>query len=113
MSQIELAEKIGLSFQQIQKYEKGATRMPVLRLQQISEALGVPISTFFEENDQIIKVSGPPVKYGPETAPPFPDRFPDRTETAILKLLHQIRNRKVKEGLLKQLQGIVEIEKGK
>jgi len=48
MSQIELAEKLGLSFQQVQKYEKGVTRISVFRLQQISEALGVPISFFLK-----------------------------------------------------------------
>ena len=57
LSQIELAERIGISFQQIQKYEKGATRISVARLQQISEALGVNITLFFEEEQRPLKVS--------------------------------------------------------
>ena len=44
LSQIALAERIGISFQQIQKYEKGASKISVVRLQQISEALHINIS---------------------------------------------------------------------
>jgi transcriptional regulator with XRE-family HTH domain len=42
LSQTELAEAAGISFQQIQKYEKGTNRVGASRLQQFSEALGVP-----------------------------------------------------------------------
>ena len=112
MSQIELAEKIGLSFQQIQKYEKGVTRMSVLRLLQISEALGVHISTFFKEDNRILKVSSPTAEYGQEENPDQPFHFLDKEEAILLKLFRRIRNKKVKEGILKQLQGILELEKG-
>jgi transcriptional regulator with XRE-family HTH domain len=48
LSQTELADAAGITFQQIQKYEKGANRVGVGRLMQFSEALGVPPSYFFE-----------------------------------------------------------------
>src|SRR5580704_6362848 len=48
LSQTELADAAGISFQQIQKYEKGTNRVGAGRLQQFSEALGVPPSYFFE-----------------------------------------------------------------
>jgi transcriptional regulator with XRE-family HTH domain len=48
MSQSALAESIGLTFQQVQKYEKGTNRVGAGRLRQISLALGVPISFFYE-----------------------------------------------------------------
>ena len=48
LSQTELADAAGITFQQIQKYEKGANRVGASRLQQFSEALGVPPSYFFE-----------------------------------------------------------------
>jgi transcriptional regulator with XRE-family HTH domain len=48
LSQTELADAAGISFQQIQKYEKGTNRVGASRLQQFSEALGVPPSYFFE-----------------------------------------------------------------
>src|SRR5580704_7698343 len=50
MSQTELAEKIGISFQQVQKYEKGANRVGAGRLNRIAEALGIPVAAFFEAN---------------------------------------------------------------
>jgi transcriptional regulator with XRE-family HTH domain len=48
LSQTELADAAGITFQQIQKYEKGVNRVGASRLQQFSEALGVPPSYFFE-----------------------------------------------------------------
>ncbi len=48
MSQEELGEHVGLTFQQIQKYEKGMDRITASRLWQFSLILGQPISWFFE-----------------------------------------------------------------
>ena len=48
LSQTELADGIGVTFQQVQKYEKGRNRIGAGRLERISEKLGVPISFFFD-----------------------------------------------------------------
>jgi len=48
MSQEKLGEALGLTFQQVQKYEKGTNRIGASRLQEISETLKVPPSFFFE-----------------------------------------------------------------
>jgi transcriptional regulator with XRE-family HTH domain len=48
MSQSEVADAVGITFQQIQKYERGANRVGASRLQQMSEALGVTPFYFFE-----------------------------------------------------------------
>jgi transcriptional regulator with XRE-family HTH domain len=48
MSQEKLATGLGLTFQQVQKYEKGANRMGSSRLQQAADALGVAAAFFFE-----------------------------------------------------------------
>jgi len=48
MSQTELGNAIGLTFQQVQKYEKGTNRIGAGRLHEISRILQVPISFFFE-----------------------------------------------------------------
>jgi transcriptional regulator with XRE-family HTH domain len=48
LSQNDLADRIGLSFQQVQKYEKGMNRVGAGRLQQIAHILQVPASFFFE-----------------------------------------------------------------
>lgn len=49
MSQEKLGEEIGLTFQQIQKYEKGSNRISASRLYQISRILNVPVQFFFED----------------------------------------------------------------
>ena len=49
MSQEKLGESLGLTFQQVQKYEKGTNRIGASRLQQISQILQVPVSFFFED----------------------------------------------------------------
>ena len=45
ISQAELGDKLGVSFQQVQKYEKGVNRVGAARLQQIATALDVPVGT--------------------------------------------------------------------
>jgi transcriptional regulator with XRE-family HTH domain len=49
MSQEKLGEHLGITFQQIQKYEKGTNRVGASRLQAIAAILGVPVSFFFED----------------------------------------------------------------
>lgn len=49
MSQKRLAEEIGVSFQQLQKYENGSNRISASRLQQMSRILGVLVAYFFED----------------------------------------------------------------
>jgi len=51
MTQQQLADKVGIKFQQIQKYETGMNRVSASRLWDISEALSVPVSFFFEGLD--------------------------------------------------------------
>lgn len=50
MSQTRLAEALGITFQQVQKYEKGINRVGASRLSRIAEVLGVSISFFFEDS---------------------------------------------------------------
>lgn len=49
ISQTRLAEALGITFQQVQKYEKGTNRVGSSRLQAIANVFGVPVSSFFEE----------------------------------------------------------------
>jgi transcriptional regulator with XRE-family HTH domain len=48
MSQTALGKAVGITFQQVQKYEKGVNRVSASRLQQFAKILGVPITFFFE-----------------------------------------------------------------
>ncbi len=50
ISQARLAEKIGVSYQQVQKYESGKSKLKIDRLQQIADAFQVPILAFLDIN---------------------------------------------------------------
>ena len=52
LSQSQLAEALGISFQQVQKYEAGKNRIGAGRLQAIADRLGVSVATFFEDATQ-------------------------------------------------------------
>jgi transcriptional regulator with XRE-family HTH domain len=52
MTQQQLADRVGIKFQQIQKYETGMNRVSASRLWDIAEALTVPVSFFFEGLDE-------------------------------------------------------------
>lgn len=53
MSQSALAEGLGITFQQVQKYEKGTNRVGSSRLQAIANILGVPVAFFFEQGPDV------------------------------------------------------------
>jgi transcriptional regulator with XRE-family HTH domain len=57
LSQTELATAVGVTFQQVQKYEKGKNRISASRLQQMSKVLKVPIVFFFEHQRKNGKAS--------------------------------------------------------
>ena len=56
LSQTELAERIGVTFQQVQKYEKGMNRVGAGRLTQIARVLNVPVGSFFDGREAIEQV---------------------------------------------------------
>ena len=56
-TQERLAEQIGVSVQQIQNYESGANKMNTDRLQQLANALDVPVQSFFSESDETIPLA--------------------------------------------------------
>src|SRR5438067_6017088 len=59
MSQEKLGEAIGLTFQQVQKYERGANRIGASRLWDLSRVLDCPMSFFFEEMDEATESASP------------------------------------------------------
>jgi transcriptional regulator with XRE-family HTH domain len=66
LSQEKLGEAIGLTFQQVQKYERGANRIGASRLHELSQVLDVPVSFFFDETDP---VRAPAIPSGLEEPP--------------------------------------------
>jgi transcriptional regulator with XRE-family HTH domain len=57
LSQSELAERIGVTFQQVQKYEKGMNRVGAGRLTNIARVLNVPVGSFFDGREEIEQVA--------------------------------------------------------
>jgi len=60
LSQKQLAKFVGVTFQQIQKYESGANRMGSSRLYQISQVLSVPVAYFFEDMPTLVDLQKRP-----------------------------------------------------
>jgi len=61
MSQMDLAGRIGVTFQQVQKYEKGTNRVAAGRLKRIAKILDVPILYFFDDSDDALTNTITPV----------------------------------------------------
>jgi transcriptional regulator with XRE-family HTH domain len=53
MTQTDLAQRLGITFQQVQKYEKGSNRVGASRLAHLAQILGVPITFFFPQQDTV------------------------------------------------------------
>src|ERR1700685_4720215 len=53
LSQEKLGEALGLTFQQVQKYERGANRIGASRLHELSRVLDVPVQFFYDEEDPV------------------------------------------------------------
>jgi len=103
MSQMELAEQVGVSFQQIQKYEKGVNKISAERIQQIAKALGTSVNTFFEK-ERVPMVSEPAVEYSRRMSMDV-----TQEEAKLLRLFRKIDNKKIREGLLQQLKALAEL----
>ncbi len=95
MSQEKLADAIGLTFQQVQKYEKGTNRMGSSRLQQIANVLKVPVTFFFE---------GAPGKSRAKGNAPSPAYVSEFLATpdglALTKAFMQIKNAKLRRSIV-------------
>jgi transcriptional regulator with XRE-family HTH domain len=87
LSQEGLAEKIGVTFQQIQKYESGYTTLNIIRLQQIALALNVAVSDFFD------------------ITTPTQLSLTEQEED-LLKAFRKVRNTEMRQSLLKLLNNI-------
>jgi transcriptional regulator with XRE-family HTH domain len=66
MSQSQLGEKLGVTFQQVQKYEKGKNRVGASRLQMISTALGVPVEHLFTDVAGTSRKAAKPSAFDPQ-----------------------------------------------
>jgi transcriptional regulator with XRE-family HTH domain len=91
LTQMDLAELMGMSYQQIQKYEKGVDNISVERLKQLAKVLDVPVTLFFPSDKEMVAES--PAVYG---------KMAD-DELLLLRLYRSIKDKKIKNAVLEFL----------
>ncbi|TMJ52478.1 MAG: helix-turn-helix transcriptional regulator [Alphaproteobacteria bacterium] len=98
MSQEKLGEALGLTFQQIQKYEKGTNRVGASRIQQISEILQVPVSFLFEGGPRgTVSVDG----FSEGTSPAYVSDFLATSEgLALTRAFTRITDAKLRRSIV-------------
>ncbi len=108
MSQEKLGDALGLTFQQVQKYEKGTNRIGASRLQQISDILRVPVSFFFEG---VPSAAGDSSQAGMAEAP-SPAYVSDFLATsdglALTRAFVQIKDSKLRRRIVDLVEALVE-----
>ena len=104
MSQEMLGKAVGITFQQIQKYELGSNRTSASRLFTLSKVLSVPVSFFFEDMPKALVAAGSKAKGISKKPPPFKaDPMATRETAELVRAYYRIedgaRRRKVLELL--------------
>ncbi len=103
LSQEKLGERLGITFQQIQKYEKGTNRVGASRLQAMSDALEVPVSFFFPES----KASGGS-SMEEESATFMMDFMSTSEGLDLTRAFIRIRNPKVRRKIVELVRALAE-----
>jgi transcriptional regulator with XRE-family HTH domain len=105
MSQEKLGEKLGITFQQIQKYEKGTNRIGASRLQQIATVLSVPVSFFFE-GAPVPEIAGGPISE--PTSPAYVSDFLATADgLALTKAFMKVKDAKVRRRIVDLVEAMV------
>lgn len=110
MSQEALGNAIGVTFQQIQKYERGANRMGSSRLFEFAKILGVPVSFFFEDYD---KASGSSLIPGMAEgdAPGFEhEQLSSRETLEMMRAYYKIKSPVVRKRVFELVKSVAEQE---
>lgn len=111
MSQEKLGEKLGITFQQIQKYEKGTNRIGASRLQQIANVLGVPVSFFFEGAPV---PDGSPGGFSESASPAYVSDFLATSDgLALTKAFMKVTDSKVRRRIVDLVEAIASEEEAK
>jgi len=104
MSQEKLGDALGLTFQQVQKYEKGTNRVGASRLQQISEILQVPVSFLFEGGPSGVVTSG---SFSEGTSPAYISDFLATSEgLALTRAFTRITDAKLRRSIVELVEQI-------
>jgi transcriptional regulator with XRE-family HTH domain len=105
MSQTEIAAALGLTFQQVQKYEKGASRIGASRLQRLCQVLQVPVAFFFEGAPRALGLPEP-TEAGAESPTYVSDFLATSDGIALVKAFMFIRDAKVRRAIVALVQEV-------
>ena len=108
MSQKSLAEAVGVSFQQIQKNERGTNRIGASRMFELSKVLDVPVSFFFDElpPQPPIKAMAAKRNLAEEREMFAPDLMGSRETQELLDAYYAIPNQRLRKRLLTFIRGL-------
>lgn len=106
LSQLKLASLLGVTFQQVQKYERGMNRVGASRLWDIGKVLEVPIGFFYEDMDKEVAGQSPRMLYLPNLLTPelekevnIEDPMTSGETIELVKNYYKIPNRKLAKSL--------------
>ena len=105
MSQERLGELLGLTFQQVQKYEKGVNRIGAGRLFQVAQILGVPISYFYEG---VIEQSAASARNGDTSTPPVMEFLSSGEGLQLTLAFMRIKDSKVRKRVVDLVKSLAE-----
>lgn len=108
LSQEKLGEAIGLTFQQVQKYERGANRIGASRLFDLSRVLDVPVGYFFEDiTDDVAARSPRQIRGMAETPEPYePDPMAKRETLELVRAYYKIGDPRVRKRLFEMTKAL-------
>jgi transcriptional regulator with XRE-family HTH domain len=105
MTQEELANQLGITFQQVQKYEKGTNRISASRLQEISHILKVTVTFFFEGAPE---VAGRQTKNGDAPSPDYIiDFLASANGHALMKAFARIKDSTIRRSIVRLVEALV------
>jgi transcriptional regulator with XRE-family HTH domain len=103
-SQTEIGDALGLTFQQVQKYEKGANRISASRLQHLCQILQVPVTFFFESVPRALGLPEPAEAESPE----YVNEFLSTSDgLALVGAFTRIRDPRVRRAIVALVQQVV------
>lgn len=113
LSQEKLGEAVGLTFQQIQKYERGANRIGASRLFEFSRILDVPVSFFFDDMPESDRNSEGQLAWGVADQPQAPleqDPLSRRETLELVRAYYRINDPQVRRRLFELAKSLGDAE---
>jgi transcriptional regulator with XRE-family HTH domain len=114
LSQEKLGAAIGLTFQQVQKYERGSNRIGASRLFDLSRVLDVPVGFFFDDMSEEVAARSPGQsrgRMGPVDVEPSP--MAKRETLELVRAYYKIHNPAVRKRLFEMVKALAAGEAGK